>query len=117
METLYTYKLISPSNYKFSSIYSVKYVMTPNGQRRNILGTLYVGNPKTKDLNESCVTIVVNYPDAITEYEEKYQRTLNIDPTVASLILTKHYAKCAEDRDLVRGKGTVEMIKIGRAHV
>jgi hypothetical protein len=110
METLYHYHLTSSSGYKFKSIYSIKSVYTTDGTRRNITGTLYVGYPKTGDRNEACTTITVNYPESIIDFEEKYQRPSNIDPSVASLILTKHYSKCAENRDLIKGEGTVEMI-------
>lgn len=88
----------------------IRSVETEEGTKRNIMGTLYVGNPKTGDLNEACATIRVNYPDSIREFEEKYQRKSLIDASVGSLILTKHYSKCAENRNLLKGEGTTEMI-------
>lgn len=110
MEKSYDFILKSPSGYDFRSIYTIRFIEMEDGKHRNIMGTLYVGNPKTGDRNEACVTVRVNYPDSIIDFEEKYQRKSQIDASVASLILTKHYSKCAENRNLLKGEGTKEMI-------
>lgn len=59
---------------------------------------------------EACTTITVQYPESIQEFEEKYQRPSVIDPTIASLVLTKYSPACAENRPLQGGEGTIEMI-------
>lgn len=111
METTYRYTLESPSGYQFASLYHIRSVHDPvTGKRRDITGTVYVGNPKTKNAQEACVTVTIQYPDSIREFEEKYERKSLIDPTVASLILTKHYTTCAENQKLPSGEGTTEMI-------
>lgn len=110
MEETHTYEVQSPSGYIFQSLYSVKYVNQPDNTRRNITGTLYVGNPKTSNPLEACTTITVQYPESIQDFEEKYQRPSIIDPTVASLILTKYYPTCTENKPLQGGEGTIEMI-------
>jgi hypothetical protein len=108
------FELESPSGYKFRSLYIVKYIERQNGSRRNISGSFYIGHPKTRNPMEACTTITVQYPESVLEFEEKYQRpSLKrpslIDPTIASLVLTKYSPACAENRPLL-GEGTIDMI-------
>ena len=117
METLYHFIMTSPSGYQFRTVYSLHWRNTDQGQRRNLSGTLYVGNPKTNNKEEACTTITVTYPDSITEYEERYKRESLLDPTIARLILAKHYASCAEDRNLIKGDGTKEMVRCAMSYV
>ena len=105
MEILYDYELVTPSGYIFHSVYSVR----KTESKTPISGTLYVGNPK-RGQNEACTTISINYPDALKAYEVSNGRPLPINPKIASLILTKYYAACAENMNLPKGKGTKEMI-------
>jgi hypothetical protein len=110
MEEAHQFDISSPSGYMFRSLYIVKYIERQNGSRRNITGALYVGHPKSRDPMEACTTITVQYPDGIKEFEEKYQRPSLIDPSVASLVLTKYSPACAENKPLLGGEGTIEMI-------
>jgi hypothetical protein len=110
MEETHHFELESPSGYKFRSLYIVKYIERQNGSRRNISGSFYVGHPKTRNPMEACTTITVQYPESILEFEEKHQRPSMIDPTIASLVLTKYSPACAENRPLLGGDGTIEMI-------
>ena len=110
MEATYHLELSTPSGYVFRSLYIVKYIERQNGSRRNITGALYVGHPKTRDPMEACVTITVQYPESVQEFEEKYQRPSLIDPSVASLVLTKYSPSCSENKPLLGGEGTIEMI-------
>lgn len=118
-DIIYDYMLTSPSGYIFHSRYVIKMVKSVNNKMIPITGTLYVGKPKVNDMNEACTTITVNYPQSIEEFEKKYGRPSPINPTVASLILTKHYTTCAtkkhpaglsDSSSLIRGEGTKEMI-------
>jgi len=59
---------------------------------------------------EACTTLTVQYPDSVKDFEEKYQRPSKIDPTIASLVLTKYAPGCSENRALMGGEGTIEMI-------
>ena len=102
MDIWYDYKMVSPSGYKFRCSYALR----KNDKDVPKAGTLYVGKPKKDDLNEACTTIAVNYPNILMADG----RSLPIDPTVASLILTKYYGSCAEGLNLPKGKGTKEMI-------
>lgn len=106
METFYNYDLETPSGYIFKSVYFIRstYDNIP------ITGTLYVGNPKTGNLNEACTTISVSYPESLRAYDLSNDRPPPIDITVASLILTKYYEACTETMKLPKGKGTREMI-------
>jgi hypothetical protein len=97
----------------------MKTVELDGGIKIPITGALYVGKPKVNDMNEACTTITVNYPHSIKVFEKKYGRPSPIDPTVASLILTKHYTTCAtrklpngllNNKGLIKGEGTKEMI-------
>lgn len=110
MEAAYHVELFTPSGYTFRSLYLVKCIQRPDGSRRNITGTLYVGHPKSRDPLEACTTVTVQYPESVLDFEEKYQRTSLIDPTVASLLLVKHSPACSENKPLFGGEGTVEMI-------
>ena len=118
-DIIYDYMLTSPSGYIFHSRYVIKMVQSANGIMIPITGSLYVGKPKINNMNEACTTITVNYPQSINEFEKKYERPSPINPTVASLILTKHYSTCAtkkhpdgssDSSSLIRGEGTKEMI-------
>lgn len=110
MEETHSFELSTPSGYVFRSLYIVKYIERQNGSRRNITGALYVGHPKTRDPMEACVTINVQYPESVQEFEEKYQRPSLIDPTIAFLVLTKYSPSCSENKPLLGGEGTIEMI-------
>ncbi len=110
MEQTHHFELTSSSGYHFRSLYIVKYIERQDGTRRNISGTFYVGHPKTRNPMEACTTITVQYPESVLEFEEKYQRRSLIDPTIASLVLTKFSPACAENRPLLGGEGTIEMI-------
>jgi hypothetical protein len=110
MEEAHHFELTSPSGYNFRSLYIVKYIERQDGSRRNISGSLYVGHPKTRNPMEACTTITVQYPESVLDFEEKYQRPSLIDPTIASLVLTKYSPACAENRQLQGGEGTIEMI-------
>jgi hypothetical protein len=118
-DIIYDYMLTSPSGYTFHSRYVIKMVQSISGIKIPITGSLYVGKPKVNNMNEACTTITVNYPQSIDEFEKKYGRPSPINPTVASLILTKHYTTCARKKQpdgsvdsssLIRGEGTKEMI-------
>jgi len=118
-DIIYDYMLTSPSGYTFHSRFVTKWVKSDKGIMIPITGALYVGKPKVDDMNEACTTITVNYPHSIEEFEKKYGRPSPIDPTVASLILTKHYTTCAtkkrpngslDSSSLIKGEGTKEMI-------
>lgn len=98
-----------PSEYNFNSVYRIK-TINIDGKDINIEGVLYVGNPKSGDTNEACVTITVSYPEGIEIFEQKYNMKSPVDSSVASLILTKYYTKCSENKDLIQGEGTVEML-------
>lgn len=96
METTYRYTLQSPSGHEFVSLFQIRSVTHAETQeRRDITGTIYVGNPTMKNAKEAYVTVIIQYPD-LPFAEQTYQRKSMIDPTVASLILTRHYATCAE---------------------
>lgn len=110
MEETHRYQLQSPSGWVFSSSYVVKYILLPDGSRRNITAALYVGNPKSGNPLEACTTITIQYPDSVKEFEEKYGRPSIIDPSIASLVLTKYSPACAINRPLKGGEGTIEMI-------
>jgi hypothetical protein len=109
MERKYSFVLHSKSGYKFSGVYMVRQIER-NGQPINIEGSLYIGNPKTNKKSDACVTITVNYPESIEEYERRHGMKSSIDPSIAHIILIKYYAKCADNRDLINGEGTVEMV-------
>jgi len=115
-QTKYSFKLKSPSGYRFDSVYIVHHIER-NQRKLNIEGSLYVGNPKTGDLTEACVTISVAYPESNEEYERKYNIKSPSDPAVANLILAKHYFKCADNKDLLQGDGTVEMLKTAMSFI
>ena len=110
MEQTHHFELTSSSGYHFRALYIVKYIERQDGTRRNISGSFYVGHPKTRNPMEACTTITVQYPESVQEFEEKYQRRSLIDPTIASLVLTKFSPACAENRPLLGGEGTIEMI-------
>lgn len=110
MEETHQFVIESPSGYTFRSLFIVKYIERDDGARRNITASLYVGNPKMGNPMEACTTLTVQYPDSVKEFEEKYQRPSNIDPTIASLVLTKYAPGCSENRALMGGEGTIEMI-------
>ena len=110
MEETHHFELESPSGYKFRSLYIIKYIERENSPRRNISGSFYIGHPKTRNPMEACTTITVQYPESVLEFEEKYQRPSLIDPTIASLVLTKYSPACAENRPLLGGEGTIDMI-------
>lgn len=116
-QTKSRFVLTSPSGYKFDSVYIIHQLEKDAGVKLNIEGTLYVGNPKTGDLNEACVTICVTYPESTAEYERKYNIKSPSDTSVASLILAKHYFKCADNKDLLQGDGTVEMLKTAMSFI
>lgn len=118
-DIIYDYMLTSPSGYTFHSRYVIKMVKSAIDTMIPITASLYVGKPKVNNMNEACTTITVNYPQSIEEFEKKYGRPSPIDPTIASLILTKHYTTCAtkkypdgslDSSSLIKGEGTKEMI-------
>jgi hypothetical protein len=117
IQTKSRFTLTSPSGYKFDSVYIVHHVAKEGQQKLKVEGTLYVGNPKTGDLNEACVTISVTYPESVEEYERKYKIKSPSDPTIANLILAKHYFKCADNKDLLQGEGTVEMLNTAMSFI
>jgi hypothetical protein len=110
MEETHRYPLPSPSGWVFSSSYVVKYIILSDGSRRNITAALYVGDPKSGNPLDACTTITIQYPDSVKEFEEKYGRPSIIDPSIASLVLTKYSPACAINRPLRGGEGTIEMI-------
>jgi hypothetical protein len=96
--------LNSPLGYKYKSVFIYNYIDTPD----NIIsGTFYIGDPKTKP-EEACVTISVFYPSKDNKF---------IDSSVAFLILIKYYKSCAENKDLIQGEGTVDMINTSLSFV
>lgn len=88
--------LNSPLGYKYKCVFIYNYI---KHQSNKINGTFYIGNPKTK-VEEACVTISVFFPS---------DNSL-IDTSIASLILVKYYEMCAENKELIQGPGTVDMI-------
>lgn len=89
--------LNSPLGYKYKCVFIYNYIDTTDNP---INGTFYIGDPKTKP-EEACVTISVFYPSNDNRF---------VDSSIATLILVKYYKTCAENKDLVQGEGTVDMI-------
>lgn len=106
METFYHYDLETPSGYIFKSVYFIHSTM----DKIPITGTLYIGNPKTGNLNEACVTISVSYPECLRAFDLSDGSPPPIDISVASLILTKYYESYTEGSKFPKGQGTREMI-------
>lgn len=90
--------LHSPLGYKYRCSFIYGYVVR-EGMKMPVSGTFYIGNPKTTR-EGACITISVFYPSFSTF----------VDPSVASLILVKHYQECAENKGLPSGEGTIDMM-------
>ena len=96
--------LNSPLGYKYKCVFIYNYLVNPDNK---LNGTFYIGNPKTT-IDEACITISVYYP----QDENRFA-----DSSIASLILVKYYEKCAENRELKQGEGTVDMMNTSMSFV
>jgi len=110
-EATYRFLLPTPSGYEFQGRFTI-YSTELDGVHTKIDGTLYLGNPKQQK-EDACVTISVHFPESAAAYKKKWGRNPLFDPSVASLVLTKHDTACSETKPLLSGKGTVEMITAG----
>jgi hypothetical protein len=96
MIKIYTVILNSPFGYKYKCVFIYNYIRETNNK---INGTFYIGNPKTK-VEDACITLSVFFPS-----NDSF-----IDTSIASLILVKYYETCSENKKLIQGEGTIDMM-------